>query len=90
MSIKNFRRRKLFTADGFRSAGNDLEDGSDDGESEGGEAAVQQAWGELADIEREQQRWTELRTHIEQKLEVCRQRGITLEDVNIYLYCRLV
>lgn len=78
------RRRKLATAEGFRSAGNEqelAEDASDgDAEAEG-ELAIQQAWTELADIEREQERWSELRTHIEQKLEMCRQRGVTLEDV---------
>lgn len=52
-----------------------------DGETEG-ELAIQHAWTELADIEREQERWSELRTHIEQKLEVCRQRGVSLEDVS--------
>ncbi|VEN36508.1 unnamed protein product [Callosobruchus maculatus] len=76
---QSIRRKKLFE-DGFRSAGNEQEDGSDGEEDAEGEAAVQQAWAELADIEREQQRWSELRTHIEQKLEVCRQRGVALED----------
>lgn len=47
--------------------------------------SVEQAWGELADIEREQERWTELRGHIEQKLEACRQRGIMLEDVRLLI-----
>lgn len=67
------------TADSFKSA--DHEQDSDiDAEAEG-EIAVQQAWGELADIEREQERWSELRTHMEEKLEACRQRGVSLEDV---------
>jgi len=47
---------------------------------------VEQAWGELADIEREQERWAELRGHIEQKLEACRQRGIMLEDVGLLIF----
>lgn len=85
-----FRRRKLATADGFRSAGNEqdlVEEASDgDGELEG-EVAIQQAWTELADIEREQERWSELRTHIELKLEMCRQRGVALEDVMISCFC---
>ncbi|XP_030764084.1 kinesin-like protein KIF19 isoform X2 [Sitophilus oryzae] len=78
---QTIRRRRLATADGFRSAGNE-EDASFDVDSDDpeGESAVQQAWGELADIEREQERWTELRGHIELKLEACRQRGVTLED----------
>ncbi|KAJ8957441.1 hypothetical protein NQ318_004921 [Aromia moschata] len=76
---QSIRRRKIATADGFRSAGNEPDESSD-GETEG-ESAVQQAWAELADIEREQDRWSELRTHIEQKLEICRQRGVALEDV---------
>lgn len=86
----------MATAEGFRSAGNTNNEDQQDGggisggadvdfdlvEVEAGETAVQQAWGELADIEREQERWSELRTHIEQKLEVCRQRGVSLEDVS--------
>lgn len=81
------RRRKLATAEGFRSAGNEpdaaaaAEDPADGDADIDGETAIQQAWTELADIEREQERWSELRTHIEQKLEQCRQRGVTLEDV---------
>lgn len=75
----------MATAEGFRSAGNEqelVEDTTSDGDVEAeGEMAIQQAWTELADIEREQERWSELRTHIEQKLEMCRQRGVTLEDV---------
>lgn len=84
-----FRRRKLTTADGFRSAGNeaDLAEEASDGDAEvEGELAIQQAWTELADIEREQERWSELRTHIEQKLEMCRQRGVSLEDVRFSSY----
>ncbi|XP_019761161.1 kinesin-like protein KIF19 isoform X1 [Dendroctonus ponderosae] len=78
---QSIRRRKLATADGFRSAGNEEDMDSDaDGEEADSETAVQQAWGELADIEREQDRWTELRGHIELKLEACRQRGVMLED----------
>ena len=77
----------MVTAEGFRSAGNEQEEEEEaDLEVEGGETAVQQAWGELADIEREQERWSELRTHIEQKLEVCRQRGVALEDVSDWLF----
>ncbi|KRT81979.1 Kinesin, partial [Oryctes borbonicus] len=71
-------RKQSVTADSFRSADHE-QDSDADGDAEG-ELAVQQAWGELADIEREQERWSELRTHIEQKLEACRQRGVTLED----------
>nr|XP_023029277.1 kinesin-like protein KIF19 [Leptinotarsa decemlineata] len=77
---QNMRRRNIYTSDGFRSAGNEQDDSVDADVEMEGEVAVQQAWGELADIEREQDRWSELRTHIEQKLEVCRQRGVALED----------
>lgn len=48
-----------------------------------GELSVQHAWAELADIEREQERWAELRAHVEEKLEICRKRGVELEDVSI-------
>lgn len=85
MLVPLYRRRKLATADGFRSAGNEQEtpeENSDEGEVEG-ELAIQQAWSELAEIEREQERWSELRTHMEQKLEMCRQRGVELEDVSM-------
>lgn len=78
----NIRRKQSVTADSFRSVDNE-HDSDADGDSEG-ELAVQQAWGELADIEREQERWSELRTHMEEKLEGCRQRGVTLEDVSIF------
>ncbi|CAG9864986.1 unnamed protein product [Phyllotreta striolata] len=72
-------RRRTYTADGFRSAGYEQEEVYDT-DNEEGETAIQQAWLELTDIEREQDRWSELRTHIEQKLEACRQRGVSLED----------
>ncbi|CAG9767190.1 unnamed protein product [Ceutorhynchus assimilis] len=79
---QSIRRRKLVSADRFRSAGNeeDCNGGGSDVDEAEAESAVQQAWGELADIEREQDRWSELRTHIELKLEACRQRGVRLED----------
>ncbi|XP_045477693.1 kinesin-like protein KIF19 isoform X2 [Harmonia axyridis] len=67
------------TQQSIRSAGNDDAKDEIDEDAEG-EVAIQQAWRELADIEREQERWSELKTHIDQKLEVCRQRGVTLED----------
>lgn len=70
----------MFSNEGFRSVGIDQDESDNEGDAEG-ETAVQQAWGELADIEREQERWSQLRTHIEQKLEICRQRGVALEDV---------
>lgn len=63
-----------------------MEETSDGDAEVEGEVAVQQAWTELADIEREQERWSELRTHIEQKLEMCRQRGVALEDVRPCLF----
>ncbi|XP_044759987.1 kinesin-like protein KIF19 isoform X3 [Coccinella septempunctata] len=76
---QSLRRRYLSTSDGFRSAGNDDARDEVDEDAEG-EVAIQQAWRELADIEREQERWSELKTHIDQKLEACRQRGVALED----------
>lgn len=47
-----------------------------------GDLSVQHAWSELADIEREQERWAELRSHVNEKLEICRKRGVELEDVS--------
>lgn len=71
----------MFSIEGFRSVGNEFDESDNEGDVEG-ETAVQQAWGELADIEREQERWSQLRGHIEEKLEICRQRGVALEDVS--------
>lgn len=85
---QSLRRKQTKTADTSYSADDapKSDDGSDmDGEQEG-EVAVQHAWAELADIEREQERWSELRGHIEQKLEMCRQRGVALEDVSYFKY----
>lgn len=56
----------------------DVEDGLG-----GGEASVQRAWAELGDIEREQERWAELRHHLEEKLETVRRKGVELEDVRL-------
>lgn len=50
----------------------------------GGEASVQRAWAELADIETEQERWAELRHHLEEKLEDVRRKGVELEDVCMF------
>ncbi|XP_024940818.1 kinesin-like protein KIF19 isoform X2 [Cephus cinctus] len=44
------------------------------------DAAMQQAWAELAEINREQERYTELRASAERELEACRQRSAALED----------
>nr|XP_022906683.1 kinesin-like protein KIF19 isoform X2 [Onthophagus taurus] len=73
------RRRQNSTAESSKSADFSEVDSDFDGEAEG-ELAVQQAWGELADIEREQERWSDLRIQIEHKLEHCRQTGVSLED----------
>lgn len=51
----------------------------DDPEEE--EVAVQQAWVELAEINKEQERYAELRAIAERELESCRQRSASLEDV---------
>lgn len=77
----------MFATEGFRSVGNEQDESDNEGDAEG-ENAVQQAWTELADIEREQERWSQLRTHLEEKLEICRQRGVTLEDVSHTFICR--
>ncbi|XP_018329743.1 kinesin-like protein KIF19 isoform X2 [Agrilus planipennis] len=79
-------RKKKY--EGFHSAdhlneiaeeGFENEEDDEEGEVEG-DAAVQLAWAELGEIEREQERWSELRSHIEEKLELCRERGVALED----------
>ncbi|XP_030563893.1 kinesin-like protein KIF19 [Drosophila novamexicana] len=53
--------------------------GEDDVESEGS-VALKNAWGELAAIEKETRRYKEIREHTEHELELCRQKGVKLED----------
>ncbi|XP_046596920.1 kinesin-like protein KIF19 isoform X2 [Neodiprion lecontei] len=44
------------------------------------DAAMQHAWAELAEINKEQERYSELRAAADQELENCRQRSLLLED----------
>lgn len=51
---------------------------------------VQQAWTELSEISKEQERYAEMRAITERELESCRQRSASLEDVsNIILYYKV-
>lgn len=50
-----------------------------DSDSEGS-VALKSAWSELAAIEREAKRYKEIREHTEKDLELCRQKGVALED----------
>lgn len=54
----------------------------EDIESEGS-IALKNAWGELAAIEKETRRYKEIRERTEQELELCRQKGVQLEDVSM-------
>ncbi|XP_037027783.1 kinesin-like protein KIF19 isoform X2 [Bradysia coprophila] len=56
---------------------NDIEE--EDSESEGS-LALKSAWSELAAIERESKRYKQVRESTEQDLEVCRKKGVALED----------
>lgn len=47
----------------------------------GGDGPLQMAWFELSFIEKEQERYAELRASTERELEDCRQRGAALENV---------
>uniref|UniRef100_A0A1A9WS28 Kinesin motor domain-containing protein n=1 Tax=Glossina brevipalpis TaxID=37001 RepID=A0A1A9WS28_9MUSC len=51
----------------------------DDIESEGS-IALKNAWGELSAIEKETRRYKEVRERTEHELEMCRQKGVQLED----------
>ncbi|XP_063995709.1 kinesin-like protein KIF19 isoform X1 [Diachasmimorpha longicaudata] len=44
------------------------------------DVTVQQAWNELSEISKEQERYSELRALTERELETCRQRSANLED----------
>lgn len=48
--------------------------------------AVRNAWGELMAIEKETKRYKDLRERTENELEICRQKGVRLEDVKIILW----
>lgn len=50
-----------------------------DSDSEGN-IALKSAWSELAAIEREAKRYKEIREQTEKDLELCRQKGVALED----------
>lgn len=54
----------------------------EDSDSEGS-SALKTAWGELAAIERETKRYKEIKSATEKDLELCRQKGVALEDVII-------
>lgn len=54
-----------------------------DSDSEGN-SALKTAWGELAAIERETKRYKEIKVQTEKDLELCRQKGVALEDVRIF------
>lgn len=49
--------------------------------------ALKNAWGELAAIEKETRRYKEIREKTEHELELCRQKGVKLEDVGVPLLC---
>lgn len=44
---------------------------------------VQQAWTEVTEITREQERYVEMRAAAEKELEACRKRSAMLEDVRL-------
>lgn len=50
----------------------------------GGDGPLQIAWSELSFIEKEQERYAELRASTERELENCKQRGAALENVIQY------
>ena len=49
---------------------------------------VKHAWDELVIIQREQQRYTDIKLDLHQDLEDYKQRQARLEDVRKYLFCR--
>lgn len=52
-----------------------------DSDSEGS-VALKTAWMELSAIERETKRYKEVKATTEKDLELCRQKGVALEDVS--------
>lgn len=54
-------------------------------ESEG-DTALKSAWSELAAIEKEAKRYKDIKTTTEKDLELCRQKGVSLEDVSILIH----
>lgn len=51
-----------------------------------GNTALKSAWSELAAIEKEAKRYKDIKTTTEKDLELCRQKGVSLEDVSIYTF----
>lgn len=47
-----------------------------------GNTALKTAWSELAAIEKEAKRYKDIKTTTEKDLELCRQKGVSLEDVS--------
>lgn len=50
----------------------------------GGDGPLQMAWSELSFIEKEQERYAELKARTERELEDCKQHGAALENVMQY------
>lgn len=48
------------------------------------DVTVQQAWSELTEITKEQERYAEMRAAAEKELEACRKRSAALEDVRAF------
>lgn len=71
---KPSRRASALTID------DDYDDDLDDSDNESN-AALRNAWNELAAIERETKRYRDIRGQTEKDLEECRKRGVALEDV---------
>ncbi len=82
------RKGKLYDKPSRRTSaltmGDDDYDEEDEYENESdneSNAALRNAWNELAAIERETKRYRDIRAQTERDLEECRKRGVALEDV---------
>lgn len=75
MTLVSFDNDRMISIDNERLVIDFLEEQLDD------EDVVQQAWTELMEIGKEQERYAEMRAVAEKELEACRKRSILLEDV---------
>ncbi|XP_044009041.1 kinesin-like protein KIF19 isoform X1 [Aphidius gifuensis] len=75
-SNKSMQKRKSSADSQFDEADN--EDSADDREID--DLTVQSAWNELNEINKEQERYSEMRSLTERELENCRQKSTALED----------
>ena len=81
-SLKILKQKRSFDLDDQRGTLSFSKDGEDEEEEP---EEVKQAWDELLLIQREQQRYSDIKYDLEQDLERCKKKQTKLEDVSYFL-----